>query len=77
MHGGYEYADAHENANEHWHAAAAAYDHNKWICGFECCMYELVCVGTAACPWTADVRACAPQAKIYRFVPFKKKKRFL
>jgi hypothetical protein len=37
-----------------------------------------VCVGTAACPWTADFRPCAPQAKIYRFVPFYlKKKRFL
>ena len=35
-----------------------------------------VCVGTAACPRTADFRLCAPQAKIYRFVPFKKK-RFL
>ena len=29
-----------------------------------------VCAGTAACPWTADFRSCAPQAKIYRFVPF-------
>jgi hypothetical protein len=30
-----------------------------------------VCVGiTAACPGTADFRPCAPQAKIYRFVPF-------
>jgi hypothetical protein len=31
-------------------------------------------VGTAAFPWTADFRPCAPQAKIYRFVPFKKKR---
>jgi hypothetical protein len=29
-----------------------------------------VCVGTAACPGTADFRPCAPQAKNYRFVPF-------
>jgi hypothetical protein len=29
-------------------------------------------VGTAACPGTADFRPCAPQAKIYRLVPFKK-----
>jgi hypothetical protein len=41
-----------------------------------------VCVGMAACPWTSDFRPCAPQAKIYRFVPFylfffKKKKRLL
>ena len=34
-----------------------------------------VCVGTAACPWTADFRPCAPQAKIYRFVPFFFKKK--
>jgi hypothetical protein len=27
-----------------------------------------VCVGTAACPGTAECRPCAPQAKIYRFV---------
>ena len=33
-----------------------------------------VCVGTAACPGTADFRPCAPQAKIYRFVPFKQSK---
>jgi hypothetical protein len=33
-----------------------------------------VCVGTAACPWTADVRPCAPQAKIKRFAPFYLKK---
>ena len=39
-----------------------------------------VCVGTAACPGTADFSPCAPQAKIYRFVPFflkKKKKVFI
>jgi hypothetical protein len=40
-----------------------------------------VCVGTAACPGTADFNPCAPQAKIYRFVPFlktkKKKKVFI
>jgi hypothetical protein len=32
-------------------------------------------VGTAACPGTADFRPCAPQAKIYRFVPFLQKKK--
>jgi hypothetical protein len=31
-------------------------------------------VGTAACPGTADIRLCASQAKIYRFVPFLKRK---
>jgi hypothetical protein len=35
-----------------------------------------VCVGTAACPWTADFTPCAPQAKFYRFVPFSLKKEF-
>jgi hypothetical protein len=49
-------------------------DHNKWICGFEYCTW--VCVGTAACPWTAVFRPYAPQAKFYRFVPFFKKKVF-
>ena len=36
-----------------------------------------VCVGTAACPWTADFTPCVPKAKIYRFVPFKTKTFFM
>ena len=34
-----------------------------------------VCVGTAACPGTADFSPCAPQAKITDSYPFKNKTR--
>jgi hypothetical protein len=55
---------------------------SKWVTLFEAPLAPIpqqvdllakvvhVCVGTAACPGTADFRPCTQHAKIYRFVVF-------